>query len=353
MTEIQSLPGSGCSTEHGSHMKTNAEAEFWRHIHDVEGEQPDDFFYRVDSLMGVRTIRRDALLRPRRWDTVDRHPHVELLAADERRAPHQAIFRLSFWRTFKDGLHDWRTRAPHHPMVLMRVPRRTVHRSLEGWTFAEDDHLDGRAELIWKLGSADEDRDNFHVGGVSLEHIDVFDANTGRWEPWHASAATIADSARLVACGWSPIAIDTRQGGAGVAYWHVIPEFAHRPVDCRYWCLFTLDENMPGTLGGETAALTRVMWHLLSGPLRELAHCLAGVLTVTPTRDRAWTEQMDVYWVQDKAPWPAFLRRPTEPRLVLERRIQLSQQDVARLIRDSGLVTARPEFKRTIWNEPS
>lgn len=45
-------------------MKTNAEAEFWRHIHDVEGEQPDDFFYRVDSLMGVRTIRRDALLRP-------------------------------------------------------------------------------------------------------------------------------------------------------------------------------------------------------------------------------------------------------------------------------------------------
>lgn len=209
-------------------------------------------------------------------------------------------------------------------MVLMRVPRRTVHRSLEGWTFAEDDHLDGRAELIWKLGSADEDRDNFHVGGVSLEHIDVFDANTGRWEPWHASAATIADSARLVACGWSPIEIDTRQGGAGVAYWHVIPEFAHRPVDCRYWCLFTLDENMPGTLGGETAALTRVMWHLLSGPLRELAHCLAGVLTVTPTRDRAWTEQMDVYWVQDKTPWPAFLRRPS-----LDNEIYLAQAEEA------------------------
>lgn len=95
--------------------------------------------------------------------------------------------------------------------------------------------MDGRAELIWKLGSADEDRDNFHVGGVWLEHIDVFDANTGRWGPWHGSAATIADSARLAACGWSPIAIDTRQGGAGIAYWHVIPEFAHRPMDCRYW----------------------------------------------------------------------------------------------------------------------
>ena len=60
-------------------MRTNAEAQFWRQIQDVDtAEQPDDFFYRVDSLMGVRTIRRDTLLRPRRWDTGDRHPHVEL-----------------------------------------------------------------------------------------------------------------------------------------------------------------------------------------------------------------------------------------------------------------------------------
>lgn len=38
-------------------MKTNAETQFWRQIQDVDTEQPDDFFYRVDSLMGVRTIR--------------------------------------------------------------------------------------------------------------------------------------------------------------------------------------------------------------------------------------------------------------------------------------------------------
>lgn len=334
-------------------MRANAEAQFWRQIQDVDTELPDEFFYRVDSLMGVRTIRRDTLLRPRRWDTGDRHPHVELLAADERRAPHQAIFRLSFWRTFKDGVQDWRTRASQHPMVLMRVPRGIVHRSLAGWTFAEDDHLAGRAELIWKMGGVEEDSNDFHVGGVLLDHVEVFDASTGRWAPWHASAATVADSARLAASGWSPIAIDTRQGGAGMAYWHVVPEFAHRPADCRYWCLITLDENMPGTLGGENAALTRVMWHLLPGPLRELAHCLAGVLTVTPTRDRVWTEQLDVSWVQDKAPWPAFLRRAPEPRFFLERRIQLSQEDVARLIREAGLISARPEYKRTIWREPS
>ena len=55
-------------------MKTNAEAEFWRHVHDVDGEQPDDFFYRVDSLMGVRTIRREALLRPNGWHSTSKMP---------------------------------------------------------------------------------------------------------------------------------------------------------------------------------------------------------------------------------------------------------------------------------------
>lgn len=58
------------------------------------------------------------------------------------------------------------------------------HRSSlpEGWTFADDDHLPGRAELIWKLGGVEEDSSDFHVGGVLLEHVDVFDASTGRWD---------------------------------------------------------------------------------------------------------------------------------------------------------------------------
>lgn len=332
-------------------MTDNAEARFWRDMH-AEG-QPEDFFYRVDAHMGVRTIRRDTMLRPKRWDTRDRHPHVDLIAADARRKADQAIYRLSLWRTLKDGLQDWRTRSSEHAMVLMRVPRTAVQRSLKGWTFAEDDHLDGRAELIWTVGSVDEDRDDFYVGGVPLDDVDVFDDSTGRWLPWHDSPATLADAARLTAAGWSPVALDTRQGGAGMAYWQAVPEFAHRPSGCRYWCLITLDDNMPGTLGGEDAALTRVMHHLLPGPLRELAHRFAGVLTVTPTRERLWTEQFEVSWVQDKAPWPALLRTPPEPRPVVERRVQLAQEDVARLVRDSGLVTARPEYKPFIWRWPS
>jgi len=44
-----------------------------------------------------------------------------------------------------------------------------------------------------------------------------------------------------------------------MAYWHVAPAVSHRPPDYRYRCLVTLDENMAGMLGGESAALTRIM----------------------------------------------------------------------------------------------
>ena len=47
----------------------------------------------------------------------------------------------------------------------------------------------------------------------------------------------------------------------------------------------------------------------------------------------------------DEAPWPSFLRRAAETRLVLERRVQLSQQDATRLARESVLGAARPRVQ--------
>lgn len=40
-------------------------------------------------------------------------------------------------------------------------------------------------------------------------------------------------------------------------------------------------------------------------------------------------------------------------RLVLERRVQLSQLDVARLARESGLVSTRSEYMESIWHVPN
>lgn len=316
-------------------------------------ELPDRFFYRVDALAGVRTIRRQPFLRPARWDTGDRYPHVELLEADRTRTPHQGIFRLSLWRTLDVAIRDWRTRASEHPMVLMRMLRTVVRDRLHEWTFAEDDHLDGNAELIWKVGGIDEDLNGFHVGGVPLDELEVFDSHTGSWTRWHDSPDTRLDAERLSAVGWSPIAIETRQGGSGTAYWAAIPELSHRPTERGYWCVITLDESVPGTLGGEQAALSRVMEQLLHGPLCQLSGSVAGVLTLTPTRERVWTEQFEIAWIQDEARWPSWLRAKPQPRLTLKRKVELSVDDVARLIADSRLPAARPEFKPWIWRWPS
>ena len=136
-------------------------------------------------------------------------------------------------------------------MVLMRMLRTVVRDRLHEWTFAEDDHLDGNAELIWKVGGIDEDLNGFHVGGVPLDELEVFDSHTGSWTRWHDSPDTRLDAERLSAVGWSPIAIETRQGGSGTAYWAAIPELSHRPTERGYWCVITLDESVPGTLGGE------------------------------------------------------------------------------------------------------
>lgn len=50
----------------------------------------------------------------------------------------------------------------------------------------------------------------------------------------------------------------------------------------------------------------------------------------------------------DGAPWPSFLRRAAETRGVLERRVQLNQQDAARLARYPGWSLPDQEYKESI-----
>jgi hypothetical protein len=157
-----------------------AEARFWAAVEDLEAAQPDEYFYRVDSHLSVRTIRRHPVLRPVRWDSNDRHPHKALIEADRLKQPGQAIFRLSLWRTLAAGVNDWKHRSSEHTRMLMRVRRSAVHLALAGWTFDDDDHLDN-AELIWKVGTVEEDLNDFFAGGVALDQVEVFDAQTGRW----------------------------------------------------------------------------------------------------------------------------------------------------------------------------
>lgn len=324
-----------------------AEARFWAAIEDLDAAQPDEYFYRVDSHRSVRTIRRHPVLRPLRWDSKDRFPHRALIEATRTMRPGQAIFRLSFWRALAPAMKDWKCRSSEHTMILMRVRRSVVGQALPGWTFDNDDHLDD-AELIWKVGSVEEDLNDFYAGGVPLEKVEVFDAEGGRWSAWHANTATAPDRVRLPAIGWSPVAIHPRQG-PGMAYWAAVPEPGPRTREAAFWCLLTLDEEAPGNLGGEIPAITRVMTHLLLGQLRELALSRVHVLTLAPDRDRVWAEQFDTSWSAGATRWPGWLRPEPEPVLQLERCARLRREELAALVAASRLPDARPEFKRSIW----
>jgi hypothetical protein len=324
-----------------------AEARFWAAVGELDAAQPDEYFYRVDSHHSVRTIRRHPVLRPRRWGAKDRFPHEELIEADRSKQRGQAVFRLSFWRTLAPAVTDWKHRSSQHAMILMRVRRSVVRQMLVGWTFTDDDHLQN-AELIWKVGTVEEDLNDFYTGGVPLDQVEVLDSNAVRWSGWHDSAATVPDRVRVPAIGWSPIAIHTRQG-PGMAYWAAVPEPgspAHEPV---FWCLLTLDEETPGTLGSEDLAITRVMTYLLLGPLRELALCRVSVLTLSPAPDRVWAEQFDISWSPGKARWPSWLRPDPEPMLHIERCAHLRPEGMADLVAASRLPDARPEFNPSIW----
>lgn len=314
--------------------------------------EPDEYFYRVDTLRGYRSIRLQGLLRPKRWDLHDRFPHVNLLAADKEKQEGQAIYRLSFWRTLDAAMRDVQLRGRDRAAVLVRVHRQNVRAAMAGWTFDEDDHAEN-AELIWRVGSCSEEVDGFHESGVPLSQLDVLDLVTDRWVQWRDSSAVVSDHIRFASIGWQPVAIRTRQGGPGMAYWLAVPRDCSKSTRRRFWCLLSLDEDVAGSLGGEEAAVARVLSQLVEGPLQEIRGALEGVLTLTPDSDRVWTEQFRASWIPGDGRWPRFLYGDPPPKMILKVGTYLTKCEVVDMIEASGLAKARSEYLRTIWQQIS
>jgi hypothetical protein len=308
-----------------------------------------NFYFRVDSHAGLRATCRDDLFRPARW----RHneggwPHAALIAAAAGMPEAEAIYRISFWINEQEARRDLADRGGLEPHVMLRVPRSVVAAALGGWTVDADDFLPGRAALIWHRTARAGDR--FFEGGVPLDSFDVWEGHG--WRPWPHAEAVQPDGVRLARAGWQPLALFTRQG-AVIAHWRMAlhgPEGA-APVP---WCLLTLDERSPGTLGGETAAVQQAANLLLTGPLRMVAGQLGGLLTVHVTQERLWTEQ---YAVAPRAPLPPSrlewlrMRAPESPAQTWDvtPHVRLSRAQEYALIRASGLRHARPEARAYAW----
>lgn len=310
-----------------------------------------DYYFRVDAHHGLRAMCEDTLFRPAHWQAgSSQWQHPALVTAAEDMIDLEAIYRISFWINEQEARKDLAGRGRHCPHVMLRIPRHRVAEALGGWTFEQDEALPGQADLIWqRTARAGE---CFFDRGLPVEHFEVWEGKD--WLPWPFARALQPDGVRMAGVGWQPLALVTRQGGAVAAYWRMV---LHYPAGAspKPWCLITLDERSPGTLGGETAAVQRAANLLLAGPLQPVAEHMAGLLTVHVTQDRLWTEQ---YTLAPQAPIPASRLqrllgiRPAEwlnPTWHVEPHTHLTRAQELSLIQASGLRQARPEAHSYAW----
>lgn len=309
---------------------------------------PDpDYYFRFDSHVGLRATCGDVVFRPARWPHDGTGwKHVALIAAAAGMPASEAIYRISFWVNEQEARNDLAGRGWLRPHVMLRVPRTAVAQALDGWTFGVDDFLPGRADLVWQRTGWAGDR--FFEGGVPLDRFEVWEGHG--WRSWHQAEAMQPDGVRLARAGWQPLALLARQGPVK-AHWCTALHHAQE-APRELWCLLTLDERSPGSLGGNTAAVQQAAELLLDGPLRMVADQFAGLLTVHVTPERLWTEQYTVALHPPDPPapgsWLERLRgvRPAEPppgHWHVQPHWRLTKPQEYALIRSSGLRQARPE----------
>ncbi len=319
-------------------------------------ERPDDdYYYRVDSSIALRKIFGASDFLPKRWDSAAQPwPHKSLVAAQSALPEGHGIFRMSFWQRREPAERDLRARGHYQPYLMLRVRRTAVRRALVGWSFEEDDYLRGEADLIWSVHSAPHgNASSFGARGVPLREFEVWNGMAHGWQPWHGASALLPDSARLAPLGWQAITMRTRRGGPVLAYWKVVPAAANAGVPA-YWLLLTLDECSQGSLGSDDDAVTSVVRRLSSGPLSALHSADFAVLTIWPTRDRIWMEQLKVTW-GDARPYGWLARRvhslagmPTAQLCATRERLVGSEAELD-LVRRSLLAAAKTEFPAAIW----
>lgn len=307
-----------------------------------------DYYYRVDSLTGLRSVSRDAVFRPARWQHEGKPwPHVALIEAAQDIPDAEAIYRLSFWVGEAEARTDLAQRGRLEPHGMMRVRREAVASALPNWNFHEDDFLRGRADLIW--ARRQRAGDTFFDGGVSLEDFELLEDD--RWVPWPFARSAQPDSSRLAGAGWLPLALRARYGPV-IAYWRTAT-LARSGDEPQRWILLTLEEGSGRTLGSETDAVQQALHLLLSGPLYMAEGSIAGLLTVHTTMDRLWTEQYAVAIATGPKPslWRRLMSGGGQPSRVwcAQRENLISVAEERALIKTSGLRFARPEVPARIW----
>ena len=252
-----------------------------------------DFLYRIDNLRLMRSLLKDPMLRPKRWDAQSEPwRHESLLSARALKTDQDGIYRISFWSDPDAAWRDLQCRGRYEPHILTRIHKSVVERVFSGWRHEEDDFLPGEASLIWTCCPVDDYGDDFYNGGVPVDLLEVLD--DAKWTSWTDATCLLPDQVRLTRQGWQPIGMWTRQGGPVLAFWLVVK----LPQDCdsegkKHWLLLTMDETAQGTLGTENSAIAQVTRDLWTGPLNAISGDISGVMGVHGPNQEDGQERSD------------------------------------------------------------
>ncbi|WP_286517712.1 MULTISPECIES: hypothetical protein [unclassified Variovorax] len=188
---------------------------------------PDpEYRYRFDNLHGLRSLEGD--FGARRWDNdPKRSPHKPLFQALRRKPDGHGIYRICFWINEEIARREWKmNRGGNDVSILLRVSVHTLHQVFYGWSFAEDDALVGKADMIWTIEAtraAAEAEEEFREGGIPLESIEVW-SQGGGWQPWHLVPALWPEPVRMARIGWGRIAYRDAWNHVKGCYWQMLAD---------------------------------------------------------------------------------------------------------------------------------
>ncbi|SEK13041.1 hypothetical protein SAMN05444746_112156 [Variovorax sp. OK212] len=315
---------------------------------------PDaEYRYRYDGLQALRGLLTDFCAR--RWDNgPNPWPHKSLCRALQDKPNGHGIYRICFWVNEGVARKRMARGGGSDVQILMRVRTLALTRVFEGWTFEEDDHLPGEADLIWSTEAVSVADEDFRRGGVPLEDFEVW-TEDGGWRPWHFAEPMWPEPVRMARIGWGRVAYRGPQHTVGGCYWQILPDprvgHAH-----QFWCLLTSDEVIGGSVVGDLSALSGVLEQVVDGAAGAYAGAICGVLVVDLLNvplPEVWTQQYAVQWTLvhrstcDHWPWGTrfLVRRLVGSRNMLvpdvEPSVLLKSGDVRNLIVRSGLRLAK------------
>lgn len=162
------------------------------------------YLYRFDTLKALRSQRRyDPVLRGRRGDGNGDFPHHQIRDAHSRKADGEAVYQLSFWKSFESlRANLW---AHQDGWVIQRIPEN--HAGLHGFDRGDDEYLVKHAWLYWQTLPILAEKPERASIGIPHEDIEVLHPN-GEWKKME-EVTILTDK---LEDGWSTVWLQTSDG---------------------------------------------------------------------------------------------------------------------------------------------